>query len=435
MKFNQGLRNRLCLTGPFNSECYINTQEIIFYGYEKFQKEINEKVKYLDKINYWFFDNCKHRKNQLSFDVDNYQGQSYIPRYFMGVEVLLNDKITEEIHTICSKINPCFKLHFEKAVLKYYDTGVGTFSFDASYIATENISYLDLKAFHENLSSELAKVGNKIVDDIKEAVLSKINKANIKIGSEKSFISWFHRIYFFKTDKKSISKYEKIISELIPEFERDKVQNYAIQKDLYFYPSIGSSLVIFTDPDMISNNQFFALENSIEFLNSSWLSVIRIDKYLFYQINELGRNNDRLKLKELEHRYDAINEINEEITLYQSILFNYRVNLSPQEYILWDTIFSMWKLDDLLDGISAKLEILKSMNKSILERVINKQNNKLNYLVFVFTLISFITIILQIIDFVQQGLNVPNMIRTSTVIGLTIVLVFSVKKLRNWLFG
>lgn len=160
-----------------------------------------------------------------------------------------------------------------------------------------------------------------------------------------------------------------------------------------------------------------------------------MDKKLFLQINELGRNNDQLKLKDLEIRYNLISDLCDEITLFKSILFNHKVNLSPQEHKIWECVAEIWHLEELITSVTSKSETLKEMNKGILDRLQNKQNNKLNYLVFVFTTISFLTIILQAIDFVQQTVNVPNILRTLTMLFLTVIVVFSVRGLRNWLFG
>ncbi|RYE54077.1 MAG: hypothetical protein EOP48_13035 [Sphingobacteriales bacterium] len=244
-----------------------------------------------------------------------------------------------------------------------------------------------------------------------------------------------HRIFYVKTADCHTADIANISSSFISKLDDDGLIDASIVEGIHFYPSIGNSLVIYTDTNLASNKHFRALESMVEYINCNWLSMSEMDKNLFFQINELSRNNHILKLKDLELRYNLINDTFEQITLFKSILFNHKINLSPQEHRIWECISQTWKLEELITAVATKSETLKSMNQSVLERLQNKQNNKLNYLVFVFTTISFVTIVLQVIDFVQQGVNVPNILRSLTMIFLTVMVAFSVKRLRNWLLG
>lgn len=436
MKLEIGTSNSIALTGPFNTQVELNTQNLIHFGYERVQSSVLATIEKLDKANNWFISSDNIRSNKLTFDVDNYQGLSLTPKYFIGVTIPVTDEISSEISKVSKSITPTIELSIDTITLKFYDFAVGSLIIKGSYKLLEEIDHHDLKEFHENLSSSIPPILNGIIRTANDLFNESLPREFVISENEtEPRIAWLHRLYHIDCKLAKNNFVHECMQDVIPQYNEGTIKNSSILSDVEFYPSIGSSLTLARTEYAKQNKQYNSLERAIEFLNCCWHAASRIDKELFYHINELGRNNEKLKLKELEQRYESIHEIGKRITLFKSIYFNHKINLSPQEYILWETISSAWKLDDLTQAITNKLEVLKTMNQSILERVESKQNNKLNYLVFIFTIISFITIFLQIIDFVQQGLNFPNLVRSITVISLTIIILFSVRKLRGWLFG
>ncbi|WP_421943536.1 hypothetical protein [Pedobacter sp.] len=375
--------------------------------------------------------------NKLSFDVDTYEGEILTPKYLLEFDYSISNEIKDDINLLVIALSTDILLEIENITLKYMNSGSGTISFRTSYKLEKQKSAEEIKLFHEKLSSDLSHIANKLIEYCTGKLKKELTKPYILRCDEdsKPSLAWMHRIFYVQMQEDELRNIDNIDYSFIIKQNQILPINASITENLNFYPSIGNSQVIFVNHEQAESREFRALENVIEYINCNWLSMIEMDKKLFYQINELGRNNDQLKLKDLEIKYNLISDLCEEITLFKSILFNHKINLSPQEHKIWECVAEIWHLDELINSVTTKSETLKEMNKGILDRLQNKQNNKLNYLVFVFTTISFLTIILQAIDFVQQSVNVPNILRTLTMLFLTITVVFSVRKLRNWLFG
>lgn len=439
MKFNANSSNFLTFIGPFQSQLFINSQELIYTGYVEFQQVLFNKLQQGSDNGHWLYSSNQARSSKLSFDVDTYQGQTITPRYLIEFNYLPDVELKKKINELSAHISADIKIKLNSVKLKYMDSGAGTIYFGTEYYLNTDKSADELKEFHEKLSSALSEMANNLIIEC---------SAKLKLALPVSFLlledptneklptlAWMHRIFYVKTSDSDSQSIKEISTSFISRLDNDGLIDASIVDSLHFYPSIGNSLVVYSNPKLVMDKHFRALENMVEYINCNWLSMSEMDKKLFFQINELGRNNHILKLKDLEIRYNLINDTFEQLTLFKSILFNHKINLSPQEHRIWECISKTWKLEELISAVATKTDTLKSMNQGILERLQNKQNNKLNYLVFVFTTISFVTIVLQVIDFVQQGVNVPNILRTLTMIFLTIMVAFSVRRLRSWLFG
>lgn len=439
MIFNANSKSFLTFAGPFKTQLLINSQELIYSGYVDFQKILLEKLNQDSENGHWQYSSNQSRSSKLSFDVDTYQGQTITPRYLIEFCYAANDFLQQNINELTAIVSPDIKIKLNSVCLKYMDSGTGTISFHTEYILAADKSAVELKEFHEQLSSILSETANNLIVEctakLKAALPATYLLADKREQDKKPTLAWMHRIFYIETANHLQSDISDISSAFISKLDENGLTDASIVDGIHFYPSIGNSLVIYTDAKFVSNKHFRALESMVEYINCNWLAMSEMDKSLFFQINELSRNNHVLKLNDLELRYNLINDTFEQITLFKSILFNHKINLSPQEHRIWECISKTWNLEELISSVATKSETLKSMNQGILERLQNKQNNKLNYLVFVFTTISFVTIVLQVIDFVQQGVNVPNILRSLTMFFLTIMVLFSVRKLRNWLLG
>ncbi|TDQ07175.1 PD-(D/E)XK nuclease family protein [Pedobacter metabolipauper] len=437
MVFNVNSTSYLTFVGPFRTQLFINSQKLIASGYVDVQKSLSEKLNPASE-NGWQYSPNQSRSSKLSFDVDTYQGLTITPRYLIAFNYQPDDALKQKIKELTTTVSTEIEIKLKGICLKYMDSGAGTISFNTEYILKANKSAVELKEFHEQLSSKLSETANDLIIEYTAKLKAALLERDLLIDEDNDnqpALAWMHRIFYVKTDDCNNSDIAGISSSFISKLDDDGLIDASIVDGIHFYPSIGNSLVIYTDSGLDSNMHFRALESMIEYINCNWLSMSEMDKKLFFQINKLSIKTHILKLKDLEKEYNHINNTFERITLFKSILFNHKINLSPQDYRIWECISKTWKLEELISAVTTKSETLKSMNQGVLERLQTKQNNKLNYLVFMFTTISFVTIILQVIEFVQQDVNVPNILRSLTVIFLTIMVAFSVKRLRNWFLG
>lgn len=439
MHLNANSCSSLTLVGPFTTQLVVNSQELIYIGYPEFQRNLLMKLSLGPGNGLWHIGSGESRVSKLSFDVDTYQGKPITPRYLIEFDYAPYEALQQEIDQLAAGISLEINVRLTAINLKYMDSGTGSICFSTECSFSASQSAPQLKQFHERFSSLLSEMASKLIMEctaiLKDAIPVSYLIMEDQTRNKLPALAWIHRVAAVDTHSCPGSSYDEIAMAFIAKMDDNGLRDASIIEGLHFYPSIGNSLVVYNGPNLDDNIHFRALERMVEFINCKWLSMSEMDTYLFYQINDLSRNTHQLKLKDLEIRYNLIQEICEQIILFNSILFNHKINLSPQEHRIWECVSETWKLPELISAVATKSDTLKSMNQGILERLQNKQNNKLNYLVFVFTTISFVTIVLQVIDFVQQGVNVPNILRSLTMIFLTVMVAFSVRRLRNWLFG
>jgi hypothetical protein len=69
--------------GPMRSGIVIDSQGLLNAGYHRFQKELAEKLREL-YVGHWETPDFRGRKNNMSFDVDSFQGETIIPRFLIS---------------------------------------------------------------------------------------------------------------------------------------------------------------------------------------------------------------------------------------------------------------------------------------------------------------------------------------------------------------
>ncbi|RCH53775.1 hypothetical protein DJ568_16185 [Mucilaginibacter hurinus] len=240
----------------------------------------------------------------------------------MEFDYLPDAALQQKVNELTGNVSADIKIKIDSISLKYMDSGTGTIYFNTEYLLEAAKSAGEIKDFHEKLSSLLSEMANGLIVQC-TAKLKAALPAWCLLKDERSaaqpVLAWMHWVFYVAAADHDDSNIKHIANSFISRLDDNGLTDASIIEGLHFYPSIGNSLVIYTDPGLVSNKHFGALEGMVGYLNCNWLAMSEMDKKLFYQINELSRNNHILKLKDLEIKYNLIHDTFEQITLFKSI--------------------------------------------------------------------------------------------------------------------
>ncbi|RMH86137.1 MAG: hypothetical protein D6681_16055 [Calditrichaeota bacterium] len=428
----------------------MNSKRVIHEGYLAAQQKVSQALNQTSPSSCWSFPSDGSRDNQMIYDADTYQGAVWVPYYFVEwtkSEEALSEELLHlgypnpfpiEASVPDSRRTLPGEMHLSRMMIRFHDFAIGMISVEAELFAQEKMSVKEWRLLGEAAGSRLPEFCNPLINAACTALRRVVPgtlmwQEGFQDEMDKTSLMWAHRIFVVECAEQSeFEEWTQLAHQLIPQHQPKPVENVSIHQNICFYPSIGNSAVVYLAGMEETRKQVASLPRVIELQNAYWAGADSINQKLFRQIVRFSIDK-KDSIGELQEQSENILEIVEQITIYNAVMKNHITQLAPQDIVIWESLAKAWRLNQLLESIDEKLSTFQQMNERVLSRLLNRQNSRLNTMVLVFTFVSLITVFFSIFDFTQGGLTVPNVIRSSLVLVLIILMVFMVRRSMQWL--
>lgn len=411
--------------GPFLSGIWLNTHGMLRDGYPDIQKKIGESLAAVDPG--WRAYPRNPRSSELVFDVDDYTGSPLLPHYFVEKAVsagaaLEPVQVTETVRWVPESVR-----------IRFCDFGVGIAAVHGTVSGNVNPGTREYRELMERIASGAVGPLDALVavatGELERAVppqyLQLGRDLEIDRGTPSRFkkLLWTHRVFHVECDAFSAA-HARSFCALLPGQAVGEVPDCSVTEDVAFFPGSGNSLVVYRKDGACTEPQRRVLTDMIELQNVYWTAAYRLNREAFNVITAVSTKRVRAGLSELEEEGDRIIDLQERTTLFRAVIADLSANFSPQSHLLWDGIAAAWRTGPLIDGLREKLETLHEMQTRIVARIAERHSQRLNTLVFVFTLLSLTTLVTAVIDFTQGGpLSAPEIVRFSMLVLLWLLLI------------
>lgn len=365
------------------------------------------------------------------YDGKSYTGSSIFPEFLAQSTLTTVDLLDAFRRWDCGPLTNKFALdascglrlkmgtlNISSCRIKIHDFGVGIVEIDLLWtgIGTETIGEVKqeidaLITSFASFSSILA--GSKLQQflgcldsfpDIGEVFTAMSPGASSKYSASRPKVLWIHRIYAV-TAQDWIQTETELVNELLESHHVNPFEDASINPSVCFYPSIGGSLAFFKAAQQGDSIEFAGpLRAAISLQNAYNAGMWMFDDVLFGRTVELMGGQDQIvydnvKLEGLMNHAHSILRLSSYISTFLSVLHNRISRSSPQQTILIEHIYYAWRMDVQRSALENKLTTLKEMYQGTLRVLADSEARSLNKLVFLFTLLSLVSVVTTVADF------------------------------------
>lgn len=211
---------------------------------------------------------------------------------------------------------------------------------------------------------------------------------------------WFHRIPSFRSSTPAVSLCDAA-EEL---FRLDS--SVALQ-----YPDHGGRVAVFpgNGHSVVVSDSAAGGESSAE-IADRYSRIVALQSAYWTLGQELGSRilwvSNRFSLMTQAHQIGRLREeadrliwLNQEFTLYQSLLNEHVVRLAPDDLVRWERLASAWGLAQFLQQLDKRLVDFAQLGERFLQRLQEEATSRLNGVVMVLTIVSGVSAIAALVAF------------------------------------
>jgi hypothetical protein len=459
--------------GPMRSGIVLDSQALLNRGYRQFQKELAEKLREL-YVGAWEYPNFQGRKNNLAFDVDNFQGETIIPRYliaryFEGSELgdilsefrlpadiqpaeteedagaPLPDEVIEQpkdepapvvAEDKRAKRRPERKVapatfHIEKMDVFLYDYGYASCIISGHVTANKDLTIQEYRSAVEHISSALpdytelfqstiAKIAKVIPP---EFVVVSFHDGQPEAGSSWPHTSlrkhmgelfWVHRIFSVPCrDQVEFIRKKTECRALVYSARTDVMDDISLRPDMAVFPGHGNSCVVYTK-DATPEWNTARLRSVVRAKNVFYAAMEDLDRDLFYLNNEIGAKGHSTDMEFLETEAQYMSDCLTRVNFLKSVYDDYDNQLDPQSIEIWNLLRRVWIMDDMFRSIDQKVTMLDKAHGRTVQRIGTLQSKKIGALIIIFIMVALFAVIFSLLGVFsggkQAGIGVPEAI-------------------------
>ena len=410
------------LNGPFETHIFIDVHAIRSIKEILRKESFNETYCRLQKKAFdhlkkkgcsdWKSPALKHR-TAVDYDTDDFAGVPISPDCFLECDLSISTGQIFHGPSI-EGYNNEYKITSAKITLHDFGIGIVTLRIESPSSSEPEIFRADIESINANIASFIVKLIEPKLDEFNACIAalvqndngSKIQHEVETIGRKPLKLMWIHRIYIAECDEESFAQHVDLANLLLVKHHLEDFKDSSIEPGWKFYPSIGSSLAMFNLNQALPTG-LTKLNRMISLHNAYNAAIWMLDDILFNQIlnlrsEQMKLSEKKIHLKEIEKHAYTIFSISSHISEFLAVFKNRISRLSPQETILSETLCYAWRFEFQIRALEEKLNSLKEMYQITMKLVSDAEARLLNKIVFLFTIISFITFSTAVVDFITQ---------------------------------
>lgn len=367
----------------------------------------------------------KARSNVMYFDVDDYQGLTILPPYF-----LTKDLEAGKVEALAARLpleSLSAKVRLRRLRFFYLDYGVLVGNLDVEVEGITDATVSETVKGLEGLSSHLPGCLNgeiaRLAAELKQVIPADYLRTPKRDGIESEAALWVHRIYCGTVGAGGDGM---PLHQLAQHFTgRDACRehgNSALGTSEVVDVGLGRSVALRSTDSDNGENVLAITRSVINLQNAVWAGAYSMDRSLFFYQNkamyQLGRKRSYEYTRQL---HLEVNRYRREGRLFRSILFDNVIHQSPQTRTIWTQLAAAWKSEELIDAFEEKLARLDELNEDMSTYLIEGREYKLNAIVLALTLIGVGTVLLEVFNFSQGGIAEANGLRVSFVVAAMVI--------------
>lgn len=404
----------MIFNGPMRSGIVLDSQALLNAGYRRFQKELAEKLKAL-YLGDWIWPGTQGLRRRLSFDVDDFQGETVIPRYLISrafegedlgsildefrlpreVEPLRDDrekKPPEAVFTPLRMEIHIYDYGYASCVLRGRITARRDLSIEEYREAAERISSA-LPDFTELFQSTIAKVAKVIPPEF--VTLSFHRGAaqpetaenawpRMSLGQRAGELFWVHRIFVVRCrDRAEYLRLRNTCRALAAAPGTELLEDKSLRADMTVYPGHGNSCVIGIAEET-PEFAMMSLKSVIRAQNVFYAALQDLDRDLFHLNNEAARGRALKDAAAIERHMRFMSDGLARTGFIKSVYDDYDNQLDPQSIAIWDHLRMVWIMGDLFRALDQKTAMADKAYDRAAQRLIALQGHEISSLVAIF---------------------------------------------------
>ena len=406
--------------GPMRSGIVLDSQKLLNQGYSRFQRELVEKLMAL-YLGEWICPDFRARRNNMTFDVDSFQGETIIPRYlicrsFTGEDL---EGILDEFH-LEAKVQPPREnpgkdtapplAYFvpDKMDIYLYDYGYASCVLRGRVTANIDLEIEEYRNVVESISSALpdytelfhstiAKVAKAIPPEFITLTYHQGTQAgaggdrpvwpNMSLGQHIGELFWVHRLFLVPCrDNAEYLRVRHTARILAYTPKADDLIDVSQRADMAVYPGNGNSCAVYIAEDT-PEAAFMTLKAVIRAQNVFYAALQDLDRDLFYLNNEGTALHDTREMEALERHMRYMSETLSRTGFIKSVYDDYDNQLDPQSIAIWDHLRMVWIMGDMFRALDQKTAIADKAYDRAAQRLLALQSHQTGNLIAIFLVI------------------------------------------------
>ena len=415
------IRRRVVFNAPLHTGVFIDSRKAARDGFAAIQQAICDASM---PAGDWDVARSRVRTSGLQIDVDDRRGITIMPRY-IAERKLTGEQVgvvLEQLGLPATLADPGGSATFtpDTIIIRQLDFGYATLLVYGTIDCPTCDTIKGFRALVEAISSSVPE-WTPLIEESRAALVEAIPPEFVLTGGPDSSIPrpivrqrasdevkmlWVHRIFRFERGDTLIDEASEV-ETLVFRHEPDDVRNLSIDDDYDCYVGVGNSLIVAGDG--ASEHDLDLVPRVVAMQNVYWARLESFDVELFHYINALSSEVDRRnisgfdKIQALEEKSQEIVDLLEYAELFRSAYNDYAYHLDPQSRVLWQEVVSCWGTDNRFDAVNDKLATLEKMYDRVRSSLRSLYDSQLNTFVIFFTLFGLLSVMVDVIDFVQES--------------------------------
>lgn len=452
--------------GPMRSGIVLDSQGLLNAGYRKFQAQLAEMLRerYVGR---WETPDFRGRKNNMSFDVDSFQGETIIPRFLINrifegedmqnilsefhlpseltppelketpgapqenekaedyrpdpefeTSIPAHDKRSRGPRPEKKRVDASFAIERMDVVL--YDYGYASCIVSGHVTAHKDLTIQEYRSTVEQISSALSDY-----TELFQSTIAKIAKVIPKQFVVMSFhegdvqdeehwphttlrrhigeLFWVHRLFAVPC---------KHQVDLIRMKTEARALVYSSRTDVMEDMSLRPDMAVF--PGHGNSCVVYTegvtpawnaarLRATVRAKNVFYAALEDLDRDLFYLNNEIGQLSGAEDTRQLEQYARYMSDCLVRVNFLKSVYDDYDNQLDPQSIEIWNLLRKAWIMDDMFRAIDQKVTMLDKAHSRTVQRIAALQSKKLGALIVAFIGIALSAIVMGVLGVFSHG--------------------------------
>ncbi|MDN3645878.1 hypothetical protein QWY75_06635 [Pontixanthobacter aestiaquae] len=412
---------QVVFNAPLHTGIYLDSRRAALDSFGAVQQAVTDASM---PVGAWDIARSKVRQSGLQIDVDDRRGVTILPRYIaerrLTGEDLSAALVALSLPATLKDESGTAAFHVEQIIIRQLEFGYATMLAYGRLECPNCSAIKEFRGLVEGISSQVPiwtplaqETADALIDAIPaEFLLQAGPQSNIPAPimrqreNDDIRMLWVHRIFRFERSDPLVDE-AKEVEALVFRHEPDDVRNLAIDDDYDFYVGVGNSLVI-ADKEAFEAD-LDLVPRVVSMQNAYWARIESFDVELFHYINALSSEVDQRnisgfdKIQALEEKSQEIVDLLEYAELFRSAYNDYSYHLDPQSRVLWQEIISCWGTNNRFEAINDKLATLEKMYDRVRGSLRSLYDSQLNTFVIIFTLFGLLSVMVDVVDFVQES--------------------------------
>jgi hypothetical protein len=421
-------QQQIQFNGPFYTGFKIPTVELIAEGYKETQDRVLKSIKDSGSASLkgWEIEGEEQAEAQKPFwsAHSGYAGKPIVSISFL--QKVLSKSEHQEIEVSGHRFIP------ERVVLFFHDYGTGVITFDGNIHVDGALTFEEYRKVLDELEYELCDKYKKIIKKYcafleKKLVSCKISitkplqhsgklEEQLETLTKLREILWLHHLCIFSINEKISAKTVAPYRVFLQTTKTGPPKNLSPTPDVKYYtPGWIKSLMIYGK----GADKEFDFTRILALAQYHWASTALMDYVLLIEQNDFAaRARKHRNIRQMKKDIQYLRRLDEEIYAFQMLKKNAVINLSAEGIRLYKTITEIWLQEELSIDLKEKISRLQRIYGEHIDYLKEHRSKTLERFIKIFTLLSIIPIIFEIIQFIQSGTLVlgPELIINSLII-------------------